>query len=647
MCGLAGYLTPNVVNTDSGRGILGKMCDAIAHRGPDAEGFWLNPATGIGLGHRRLAILDLTAAGAQPMTSKSGRWVVAFNGEIYNHLQLRQTLDTQRRSSSWVGHSDTETLLAGFDAWGITETLQKASGMFALAVWDNQQKELTLARDRLGEKPLYYGWQGNPSNPIFLFGSDLAALRRHPAFTAEINRQALALYLRFNSIGGELSIYEGIHKLLPGHLVTVSLAKRSLNSTAYWSLVDVAQNGANKPFAGTDQEAISILEQKLLHAVGQQTISDVPLGAFLSGGIDSTTVVALMQKQSSQPVKTFTIGFQEPGYNEAEHAAAVAQHLGTDHTELYIAPEKARAVIPELPRLYAEPFADSSQIPTYLVSQLACQHVTVTLSGDGGDELFGGYNRYAVTAQLWHRLARIPVPIRRLLANGITTLSPTTWNQLAGFLPYTRIGEKLHKGASVLASNDLATLYRDICSTWLDPNVILIKGTEPKDFLARHEHNLSQIPEISRMMNLDMLTYLPDDILTKVDRAAMGVSLETRIPFLDPSVVEFAAHLPLELKIRGGVSKWILREVLYRHVPRVLMERPKMGFSIPLATWLRGPLREWAETLLCEQRLKSEGYFHHQPIRDKWLQHVNGQRDWSHQLWNILMFQSWLEHQQR
>ena len=651
MCGFVGFLggiTP--YGRLGGEAMLKRMADTIAYRGPDDAGYWCDEDHRVGLGHRRLAIVDLSLAGHQPMQSASGRYIIAFNGEIYNHLLLRQELRATGQTPSWRGHSDTEMLLAGFDAWGIQGTVERATGMFAFAVWDRQTKALTLARDRLGEKPLYYGWQGRGNGAVFLFGSELKALRAHPDFENNINRGALGLHLRHNYIPSPYSIYEGISKLLPGSLLTVSLQLREPQVRAYWSGAQVAESGLANAFEGDAEQAVDALEVLLKDAVRQQMMADVPLGAFLSGGVDSSTVVALMQAQSSRPVKTFTIGFNEEGYNEAVHAKAVARHLGTDHTELYVTAEQARAVIPLLPTLYDEPFSDSSQIPTYLVSGLARQHVTVSLSGDAGDELFCGYNRYQMTANLWRKLTAVPLPLRKLAARGLTSISPQSWNRLADalarFLPSSarlaNVGDKLHKGAGVLSSQSADALYLGLVSHWHDPASVVIGGHEPPTLLTGNVPALNGLDDVQRMMALDMLTYLPDDILTKVDRAAMGVSLETRVPFLDHRVVEFAWSLPQSMKLRDGQSKWALRQVLYRHVPKALIERPKMGFGVPIDIWLRGPLRGWAEDLLSEARLKREGFFNPAPIRRKWAEHLSGQRNWQYHLWDVLMFQAWL-----
>ena len=640
MCGFSGFLGRSALgHRDAVNAVLINMGQAIESRGPDAFGAWVDPDTCIALAHRRLAVVDLTTAGAQPMVAAGGRYVLAFNGEIYNHVDLRRELGVQ----AWRGHSDTETVLAGFAAWGVEATLQRGIGMFAFALWDREQRALTLGRDRLGEKPLYYGWQGQGPQAVFLFGSELSALRSHPAFSAPINRDSLASYMRHNCIGGDRSIYQGIHKLLPGHLLTLAGGQTEPRVWAWWSAAEVVQRGAAQPFVGSPEQAVDVLEGLLRSAVGIQMVADVSLGGFLSGGIDSSTVVALMQAQSSRPVKTFSIGFHEIGYNEAGHAKAVAKHLGTEHTELYVSAQQALDVIPKLPMLYSEPFADSSQIPTYLVSQLARQHVTVSLSGDAGDELFCGYNRYQMTAKLWGMLKRVPKPLRRIAASAITALPPAHWDAMGSCLSVARMGDKLHKGAALLDKQTVADLYRGMVSHWPEPNALVLGAHEPAGVLSGVHPVCTSLSDVERMMALDMLSYLPDDILVKVDRAAMGVSLETRVPMVDHRVVEFAWSLPLDYKLRGGVTKWPLREVLYRYVPRSLIERPKMGFGVPIDQWLRGPLRDWAESLLSEARLQQEGFFKPAPIRQIWAEHLAGQRNWQYHLWDVLMFQSWHE----
>jgi asparagine synthase (glutamine-hydrolysing) len=656
MCGFAGFLGgTGWSDSHTCEMTLAKMTTALTARGPDDAGYWIDRSAAVALGHRRLAIVDLSPAGHQPMSSASTRWTIAFNGEIYNHMELRAMLEASGCAPAWRGHSDTETLLASFDAWGVQATVEKAIGMFAFAVWDAATATLTLVRDRLGEKPLYYGWQGWGSKRVFLFGSDLAALRCHPHFENTVDRDALTQLLRHNYIPAPHAIYEGISKLPAGGLLTISLRDSIPRLSSYWSGVDSYRRNMARPFEGSPGEAVDVLEGLLKKAVARQMMADVPLGAFLSGGVDSSTVVALMQAQSARPVRTFSIGFHEEEFNEAEHAKAVATHLGTDHTELYVNAQEAMEVIPLLPTIYSEPFSDSSQIPTFIVSQLARRHVTVALSGDAGDELFCGYNRYSFTASLWDRLRVKPLSLRRAAARMLTSLSPEAWNQLARIaapilppsLQFANIGDKLHKGARVLHSQTIDDLYLNLMSHWKDPGAIVMRGHEPEPSMKNLAAPLDGFDDMQRMMALDILRYLPDDILVKVDRAAMGVSLETRVPFLDREVVEFAMSLPGTMKLRGGVTKWALRQVLYRHVPAALIERPKMGFGVPIGQWLRGPLRAWGEALLDEGRLRREGYFDPGPVVRKWREHISGHRNWQYELWNVLMFQAWLEHQQR
>jgi asparagine synthase (glutamine-hydrolysing) len=652
MCGFVGFLGGTSLRGKSDDfAVLNRMTRSIENRGPDDAGHWVDVEKRIGLGHRRLSIVDLSATGHQPMESPSNRYTIVFNGEIYNHLELRQSLEKSFSSVNWRGYSDTETLLAGFDAWGVRATLERSVGMFAFALWDRETSTLMLARDRLGEKPLYYGWQRNGSEAVFLFGSELKALRKHPSFANMVDRGALTLQLRNNYVPAPHSIYEGIQKLTPGSLLSVSLREPNVRIETYWDGARIATNGNSSQFAGTDEEAVGQLEFLLKQAIRQQMVAEVPLGAFLSGGIDSSTIVALMQAQSSRPVKTFSIGFDEEGYDEAKHAKAVAQHLGTEHTELYVTAQQAIEVIPKLPTLFDEPFSDSSQIPTFLVAQLARQHVTVSLSGDAGDELFCGYKRYPFAESLWSKIGKVPLPLRQLTSKGLTLIPPKTWNEtiapIRRFLPRrlqrANLGDKLHKGAALLNIDSCDSLYLSLMSHWTNSASVVIGGTEPAKILHGGSGMLAGLGNIQRMMALDMLTYLPDDILVKVDRAAMGVSLETRVPFLDHRIVEFAWALPQSFKLREGSAKWILRQVLYRYVPRSLVERPKMGFAVPMASWLRGPLRDWAETLLDETRLRQEGYFHPAPIRQKWKEHLSGQRNWQYHLWDVLMFQAWLE----
>lgn len=639
MCGLTGFLVRAGLN-DNASGVAGAMADRIRHRGPDDSGIWLDGEAGIALAHRRLSIVDLSAAGHQPMRSATGRWVLAYNGEIYNHLTLRKRLEAEGAVLEWRGHSDTETLLACIEEWGFERTLQASVGMFALALWDRSERVLYLARDRLGEKPLYYGWQGD----TFLFGSELKALRAHPAFNAEVDRAALALLLRHNYIPAPYSIWQGINKLPPGMWLRLTEGQRDATPRAYWSLAEVAERSAAGPFAGSETEAIAQLEQKLGDAVRGQMMADVPLGALLSGGVDSSLIAALMQVTSTRPVRTFTIGFDEEEYDEGTHARAVAAHLGTDHTEMRLSADAALDLIPQLPSMYDEPFADSSQLPTHLVMKLARQHVTVALSGDGGDEIFGGYNRYRFLPRVWRTLGLIPDFARRpvLAAAGV---APAILGRAVGAAQASDKVAKLRRMFEAPV-HGLDDLYLAAVSEWPTSPAILPDGLPDHGLLMRRERWPRLADPVARMMALDGLTYLPDDILAKVDRASMAVSLETRAPFLDRDVVEFGWSLPMDMKLRDGNGKWILRQLLERHVPRSLIERPKMGFGIPLDQWLRGPLRAWAEALLDENRLRREGFLLPEAIRDAWSRHKRGESSFGHRLWSVLMFQAWLEHEQ-
>jgi len=648
MCGIVGFVRFEHQDNFSFKEVVSLMTNTLTHRGPDAAGIWLDEKVGIALGHRRLSILDLRPSGSQPMVSESGRYVIVFNGEVYNFQQLKQEL--AGKNIKWRGSSDTEVMLAAFEAFGVKEAVKKFIGMFAFALWDRQEHRLYLLRDRLGIKPLYYGWAGK----TFLFASELKALRAYPGWQAEINRDALALFLRHNYIPAPYSIYRGILKLLPGTILSISLNTDTgflPEPDVYWSAREVAEEGLHNQLAGDESAVIERLEVLLKDAIGLRMIADVPLGAFLSGGIDSSTVVALMQAQSHKPVKTFTIGFEEEEYNEAAQAKAVAEYLKTEHTELYVTPEQAMAVIPRMSFFYDEPFADSSQIPTYLVSELTRQHVTVSLSGDGGDELFGGYNRYFWGRSIWQKIGWIPGGLRKLLSSGLTLLSPQAWDNLfmrlepvlPGKARQRLPGDKLHKLAEILAVENPEAMYLGLVSHWKEPAVVVSGAVEPLTVLT-DSRRWANLPDFTqRMMFLDLISYLPDDILVKIDRASMGVSLEARVPFLDHRIVEFAWQVPLSMKIRNGQGKWLLRQVLYKYVPEDLIERPKMGFGVPIDKWLRGPLRDWAESLLNEKRLKQEGFFNPAPIRQKWHEHLSGKRNWQYYLWDILMFQAWLE----
>jgi asparagine synthase (glutamine-hydrolysing) len=647
MCGITGFLDTSE-NTDqaSFQATIARMMGTIRHRGPDDEGEWLDPQSGVTLGFRRLSILDLSPTGHQPMFSADDRYVIVFNGEIYNFNQLRSEL--AGLGHSFRGHSDTEIVLASICQWGILETVRRCNGMFAFALWDRREHRLTLVRDRLGIKPLYYGWAGS----VFLFGSELKALKAHPAFPAEIDRGALALYLRYNYIPAPYTIYSGFRKLMPGTLLTLTGNKPGElpEPELYWSARQMAESGVAHPFEGSDQAAVGELDSLLRESIRDRMIADVPLGAFLSGGIDSSTVVALMQVQSRRPIQTFTIGFNESGYDEAGYARGIARHLGTDHTELYVTPQEAQAVIPHLPALFDEPFSDSSQIPTFLISELARRHVTVSLSGDGGDELFGGYNRYTWVQKIWNAMGWLPAPLRSFGSATLDRLPPAAWDGLLSnrLIPsrwrFSEPGEKIRKVSEILSAGNPEAVYLDLISHWKDPSAVVRGALEPPTLLTCQDAR-ARFPDLaSWMMYTDLVTYLPDDILVKVDRASMGNSLEARVPYLDDHrVVEFAWRLPMKMKIRDGKGKWLLRQVLYQYVPERMLERPKQGFGVPIDAWLKGPLRAWAEALLDKQRLKDEGFFYPEPILQKWQEHLNGKHNWQYHLWDILMFQAWLQ----
>lgn len=640
------------------------MAATLHHRGPDDSGIWVNPHAGVALGHARLAIIDLSPAGHQPMLSDSGRYAIVFNGEIYNFHSIAAEL--RQQGVVFRGHSDTEVLLAAVECWGLTRALTCAIGMFALALWDNHDQVLHLARDRMGEKPLYYGWRGD----TLVFASELKALRAYPGWQAEVDSDALGRYLRLGYIPAPHSIYRGIYKLPPGTSLSISgnparaktafapdarpQGSASVHPISYWSVTEVAHGGLDHQIR-SEASAIDELESLLRGVVRHQMIADVPLGAFLSGGIDSSTVVALMQAESSRPVKTFAIGFEEQGFNEAEHAKNVAIHLGTEHTELYVTAKEALATVPSIAHVYDEPFADSSQIPTILVSKLARQHVTVALTGDGGDELFAGYNRYRLAQNVFRLNKSVPGFLRRGIGGSLLAVGPERWDRILGslravtsnkLLRQPRLGSRFCKFAGAMQANDLPEIYQYLVSYWTDPQqAMLTTASNTAPWLTDRAED-SDDP-IARMLHWDQNAYLPDDHLVRVDRASMSTALEVRTPLLDHRVVEFSWRLPTHMKLNEGVSKWILRQVLYRHVPKALIERPKMGFSVPIEQWLRGALREWAEDLLSHARLTREGVLHPRNVREVWKRHLSGATDAHHELWAVLMFQAWQAEQSR
>lgn len=642
MCGLVGFLGGRLPSVDR-LSIASDMALRIAHRGPDDAGEWSDPQTGYTIAFRRLAILDLSPAGHQPMASASGRFVLAFNGEVYNFEQIRRELQEGGLAPAFRGHSDTEVMLAAFDAWGVESAIRRFIGMFAIALWDRQERRLHLVRDRVGVKPLYLARQGN----LVVFGSELKAVRAHPELRLEIDRNALAAYFRFSYIPAPLTIYRDVEKVMPGQIISVA-QDGTVERTTYWAMSEVASRGAANRFTGSEEEAADQLDNLLRDAVGLRMIADVPLGVFLSGGIDSSIVTALMQVQASSPVKTFSIGFEDQTYNEASHAAAVAAHLGTAHTELIVTSDDALKVVPHLSTMYDEPFADSSQIPTHLVSAMARRHVTVSLSGDGGDELFGGYYRHFLGQRAWKMLAPFPSLLRASAAKLITSVSKSRWDaifaggrrMLPRALQQNRAGERLYKLARILGTTDENAMYFELISHWRG---VVKSGTESALPMFARETWPRLIDPIERMMYFDTICYLPDDILAKVDRASMSVSLEAREPLLDHRLIEFAWTLPLSMKVRDGKGKWLLRQVLDRYVPSHLIERAKMGFGAPVGTWIRGPLRDWAASLLDERKLQEQGFLEPASITKTWRDHLAGKGDWQHYLWIVLMFQSWLE----
>ena len=666
MCGIAGFVElARSRDSEECELIVRGMGSRLVLRGPDDEGSWVDAEAGVALAHRRLAILDLSEEGHQPMHSQNGRYVLVFNGEIYNFHGLRRELE--QRGHAFRGRSDTEVMLAAFCEWGVRPALDRFVGMFAFALWDRHSRSLHLGRDRAGEKPLYYGWAGD----ALVFGSELKALQAYPEWCAGVDRGALALLVRHGYIPAPFCIYENTYKLPPGCTLTLTTAQMRGSAgrfalpepAPYWSAQSIAQAGAAHPFEGSEEEASDRLHTLLQHSVAEQMIADVPVGAFLSGGIDSSLVVALMQAQSGRPIKSFSIGFEQQDFNEAHFAKAVAHHFGTDHTELYVQPRELREVIPSLPSIYDEPFADPSQIPTAVLCRLAREQVKVSLSGDGGDELFGGYNRYQTAKRLWKVIALIPKPFRKALASslkgGVKACTSVGFGRLgdaaANGSRYLRIesaaGRHCHSilnrvssWSEILSVPTDRSLYYRLMSVNRDPRAWLKDPQEPLTQFALAPWQ--SLPEfLQRMITVDLVTYLPDDILVKVDRAAMSVSLETRVPLLDHRLIEFACKLPTRFKQRGTEGKWLLRQVLYRYVPRALVDRPKRGFGAPIAEWLRGPLRDWAEHLLDETRLRQEGFFEAREVRRKWQEHFSKTRDWSLALWPVLMFQAWLETQ--
>lgn len=642
MCGITGFWQPKGVEREAAIARVEAMAQAIRHRGPDDSDTWVDATSGVGLGHRRLSIVDLSPEGRQPMTSRSGRYVIVFNGEVYNYRRLREELG---QGEAFRGHSDTEVMLAAIERWGLTAATERFIGMFAFALWDKQERTLELVRDRLGIKPLYYGLQKG----ALIFGSELRALLRFP-IERNLNLDAVSALLRTGVIPAPLSIYQGVFKQMPGTILRFSLPNIAhFSCDTYWSAAEVARQGIERPFQGSAEDALQGLDEVLRDAVNLRMIADVPLGAFLSGGIDSSLVVALMQSQATQRVRTFSIGFNDQEFNESANARAVARVLGTDHTELEVDAQQALAVVPKLPGIYDEPFADSSQIPTYLVSSLTRQQVTVALSGDGGDELFGGYNRHIYIPLVWSLARHVPASLRRALARGLHGTSPgalaAAYSRFERLLPNgfrVRIpGEKLKKLGLVLACPDEMAMYERMTVHWETPGPLLNHSTSLAPPGISCPAALSDAR--SRMMFRDLIDYLPNDILTKVDRASMAVGLEARVPLLDHRVLAYAWRLPQSFKVRGTQGKWILRRLLARYVPQDLFDRPKMGFGIPLASWLRGPLRPWSEAMLDESRLRRDGLLDSKLVRAAWQDHLSGQRDRHHELWILLMLNAWLE----
>jgi asparagine synthase (glutamine-hydrolysing) len=649
MCGIAGFFNAGPRSLRAGgpaRSRLQPMADAIAHRGPDADGFWSDDDAGIAFAHRRLSILDLSPAGAQPMEDHSGRYVIVLNGEIYNHLELRRRMESQGERSGWFGHSDTETLVNAIACWGLQATLESACGMFAFALWDRSARRLTLVRDRLGEKPLYYGW----ANQTLLFGSELKAILAYPGCDDRLDREAIAAYLRFSYIPEPATIYRLIRKLQPGHLFSIGTESDAAEPRPYWSLEDVALDGVRQRRREPYVDLCEMVEATLTDVVGSQMLSDVPLGCFLSGGIDSSLVAALMQRTSRNKVRTFSVGFEDKRFDESGYARRVAEHLGTEHTEFIVTENDALSLVPDLPNIYDEPFADTSQIPTALLSRLSRRHVTVALTGDGGDEVFGGYNRYIFAPNVLRYTSVLPEPVRKMAGAALGKLQSTGTKQKSGAyavasylgLPITTVDKLSRVGAAISHSSDAKRLYRELVSTFVDPAAIMLGGSEEAAGTCLSNGADQALGAEEWMMAMDSISYLPGDILVKVDRAAMSASLETRAPFLDRRVVELAWRLPLDAKINGRIGKRILRDILYRYVPRELLERPKQGFAIPLDRWLRENLRDWAGSLLSRDQVVATGLFDPDKTEALWRAHQLGKDNLGHQLWTLLMMQAWL-----
>jgi asparagine synthase (glutamine-hydrolysing) len=641
MCGFSGFFSSDTSIANDAKSILAKMNDVIEHRGPDSSGLWVNDDRTIGLGHRRLSILDVSDLGNQPMSLPERKLTIVYNGEIYNHLRLREELEATNKVK-WISNSDTETLLQCISCWGIDHTLSKATGMFSFALVNEISNIIYLARDRFGEKPLYL-YKSKSSN-CFVFGSDLSSFKVFPKFEKTIDRNAISLFLRHNYIPSPYTIYENVTKVFPGTIVEINLANRTTVSRKYWSAPEAINNSLSNPFKGQFSEAVDQLDGLMKRVVSGQMISDVPLGAFLSGGIDSSAIVAMMQSLSSKPIKTFSIGFDDSEFNESEYARKVASYLGTDHTEYIVTEREALNTIPTLNKVFTEPFADSSQIPTILVSRLAKTKVTVSLSGDAGDELFGGYNRYLYASRMYNQMKKVPKPVKYMIKSLIKGVDPAIWNKMLPFARINNIGEKLHKFSDVINMHDSMQLYIKMISHFDHPAELVYGGTEPKTLLTGYANlsSLDHLDDISKMMAYDTITYLPDDILVKVDRSSMYSSLESRVPFLDHRVFDFAWSLPMDYKVKNGIGKRVLREMLFRYVPQEIFNRPKMGFGIPLSKWLRGSLREWVEDTLSYDSLKKYGVLNPHHIRILVDNHMTKKEDNGYKIWDLLMIQSWL-----